>query len=94
MRIGRLVLLAGAGLAGYMTYKVVEVATRPIPPAPVQGINLRGHGLPVDLEGVRPEDEVAFAERFAAVVERRMADMRPRRQRRVIEHPSTLPEHP
>lgn len=81
MRISRLILLAGASLAGYATYRAIETVTRPIPPAPVQGVDLRAYGLPLDLEGARPEDAEAFAEQFAAVVERRVGSMRPRTYR-------------
>jgi len=72
MRLSRVVGLGLVVWAGYVTYKAVEVATRPMPPTPFRGVDIRGIGLPIDLDGARPEDADAFAERFAAVVERRM----------------------
>ena len=83
MKLRRVILLIGGGLAGYMTYKVIEVATRPLPPEPVRGVNLRGYGLPIDLEGTRPEDAELFVEQFAAVVERRLAQSGPQRGFRI-----------
>lgn len=87
MRAGRVALVAGAGLVGYIAYKVFEVATRPLPCEPVRVV-----GLPPDI-GVPdipsapniPSAEMTeaqrqqFAEDFTAVVQRRLALSKPRR---------------
>lgn len=79
MKLRRIVGWSAAGLAGYMTYKVVEVSTRPIPCQPLRSVRVPPE--PVErFEGTltgqfpdkTPEQVRATVEHFAQVLERRM----------------------